>query len=239
MADDSHNYGRRAVLRTIAAGSAVAVGSGLSMAGSAGPDENRLALVTEAERKYGDVESVERLFEAYGEPVVDALVANGYLTEGASVSVESVVSRHEFGNLHESGVAAVGDGGRDGEHVVDVRIRQLVEGYEIEYHLNPDVDDGYALVYPEGDGTASIVLSDGTEETIQSDYCCSDYCDDLVADCGDYRCTDDRCKCEYGYRYYYRDRYCCVTGDDACYCSWESSDSCSCPEYVELCPQSS
>ena len=233
MAEDSHNYGRRAVLRTIAAGSAVAVGSGFSMARSATPDEDRLALVTEAERTYGDVESVERLFEAYGEPVVDALVASGYLTE-ESVSVESVVSRHEFGDHRESGVAAVGDGGRDGEHVVDIRIRQLVEGYEIEYHLNPDIDDGYALVSPNDGETAYLVLSDGTEKAVTTDYCCSDYCEDLVGQCGDYRCTDDMCDCSGGSLRYYEERYCCLEGDDSCICSWEDS-GCSCSEYDPRC----
>ena len=235
MAEDSHNYGRRAVLRTIAAGSAVAVGSGFSMAGSATPDEDRLALVTEAERKYGDVESVERLFEAYGEPVVDALVANGYLETSDSVSVESVVSRHEFGDHHESGVAAIGDGGRDGEPVIDVRVRQLVDGYEIEYHLNPDVDDGYALVYPDGDGTASLVLSTGTEEVVPADYCCSDFCEDLVDDCGNYRCTGELCDCRDNAEWYYKERYCCLESDGVCYCSWEDSDNCGCLEYAPHC----
>ncbi len=232
MAENGQHVERRTILRSIAAGGTLAAGAGIASAGS-GPEGRDLSLVNQAEQRYGDVDSVQRLFDVYGRPVVGALVDDGYLDPGTSVSVDSVVSRHEFGDVTESGVAAVGDGARDGEHVVDVRVHQRTDDHEIEYHLNPGVGDGYAVV--SGDDETTLVLPDGTENVVTTDYCCPDECS-----CGEYRCTDQYCDCQSGNFYYYRERFCCITDDNGiCYCSWEDSDSCGCREYSghPYCPQ--
>lgn len=233
MANNGQDIERRTVLRSIVAGGAVVAGAGLA---SGAPDSPSGLRPSKVEQQYGDVETVEGLFEAYGEPVRDALVDRGYLQEGGPVSVDSVVSRHDFALGDASDVAAIGTGWRDGTDVVDVRVRQQTGGYKIEYHLNPGIEDGYALVEPVDGGEGAIVFPDGTEEVSTTSTCCpSTGCPDQ--NCGSTQCTTDWCDCQNGYNYYYEEILCCQKLDDgSCLCAWETN-GCDCPDYVGVCPE--
>ena len=234
MADSGQPVDRRTVLRTIATSGVLAAGAGLTSAKSESQSP-ALPLVQAAERQFGDVASVEQLFGAYGEPVVAALVDAGYLTADATLSIESVVSRPEFSSTEASGVAAIGRGRRQGEDVVDVRIRQQTAEYEIEYHLNPGFENGYAFVTPADGDKRVTVFADGTENVTTDDFCCPEAC----SDCGQYDCpNNDICDCISQTWYYYEERLCCAEDSDgSCVCSWQTGDCTCAGEYTEFCPQ--
>ena len=231
MTDSGQPVDRRTVLRTIAASGVLAAGAGLTSAKS-GSSNRDLSLVQAAENQFSDAASVEKLFEARGESIVESLVEKGYLSADTTPSINSVVSRHELATNGMSGVAAIGDGRREGKEVVDVRIHQQTDTYEIEYHLNPGFENGYAFV-TQADGDERImVFADGTENVITDDWCCPDGC----SDCGQYRCTDDYCHCFDGTMYYREERLCCSEDSDgSCVCSWHTGD-CVCGDYVGACP---
>lgn len=234
MTGDGHHIDRRTVLRDLLAGGTIVGATGLASGGTTTAGRQGADVASELEREFGDVETVEGFFETYGEPVRDALVERGYLSPDATVSIESVVSRHEYSLGEESDVAAVSTGRRDGTEVMDVRIRQRTVDHVIEYHLHPGIDDGYAEVRLDDDRSA-LVFPDGTVDDVTTSSCCPDECIDLG--CPGLRCTDDYCDCQDGYNYYYEEILCCtLNSDDECVCSWETHD-CDCPEYYYICPE--
>lgn len=186
-------------------------------------------MVAEAEEQFGDLETVERLFEVQGEPIADALVEGGYLSPGEEPTVESVVSRHEFSGSDATDVATVGLARRDGTDVVDVRIRQRTGDAEIEYHVRPGLERGHAVVDFDDSDAGVAVFPDGTEHQVSTSSCCPTNCD-----CGDIQCTSDTCDCDQDALYYWEEILCCDDLGGYCDCYWETWE-CDCPNSNYAC----
>lgn len=238
MAEDGHSPDRRSVLRALAAGSAAGIGVGLGTGSGAADSTPRSAATANAAAQYGDPETVERLVASLGEPLAEELVARGHLPEDASLSVDSVVTVHEYARRQADGVAAVGTGRIDGTEVVDVRLRRRAGDAEIEFHLHPERNDGYALVTPDSGTRGVAVFADGSTESVTTSSCCPEY---GCSSCGDTRCSDDVCDCEFNSDgtatvYYTEEILCCTkTEDGTCLCGWESA-GCNCSETAPGCP---
>lgn len=241
MTDSGHTSDRRTVLRTLAAGGAVAASGGLASAGSPPPHAAELARRDEAIQQFGDVDTVQRLFALHGRPIAESLADEGYLS--TEPSVRSVVSLSEFADDPTSGVAAIGDGHVNGEHVIDVRVKQVTDSHEIEYHLHPGPESGYAEVTPLDGGTSVAVTDGGAVTDITTSSCCpSTTTADCDSNCRDYRCTDNYCDCDEsaGMIFHDKEQKCCTvyedgTGNEVCECQWEYY-SCDCEEPTDKCP---
>lgn len=239
MAEHSHSVDRRTVLRSIVAGSTVAAGAGLASAGS---DDLGPAVTTAAlEQQFGDVETLQGLFEANGEPLVDTLVENDFVDPSHDVAAESFVSPGEFSETDEPGLATVSPGRVGDTEVIDVRIQQRTDDHVIEYHVHPGIEDGYAAVTPIDGGDSVVAYPDGSVNSLATSACCPDTsCSSGCDGCGDTRCTTDICDCDQydTTMYHTEERYCCNQDTDTCdcLCSWNDYD-CDCPEDVVSCPE--
>lgn len=220
MVDDDHTPDRRTILRNIAAGSAAAVGVGLgsgSASASADPAPGQPSMDNvEAFSRFGDRETIEDLFEADGRSLESELVDRGHLVD-VGMPVDEVVSPREYLERDESGLATVEVGSRDGDEVVNVRIRQVTEDAEVEYFLNPGTEEGRAKVYPDQGEEGTVVYADGSEGQFStSSSCCGCNCWKS--------CTDEKCWVDcpddpgYGTVYYDYYQYCChEVCDEWCY----------------------
>lgn len=226
MTDDGDGLkDRRSVLKAITAGAVSATAFAGAASGETAPRSSETA---EAFARFGDRETIDGLFEAHARPVVSELVDRGYLPEETN-PVESVVALHEYGDADEGGLATVSTGARDGTDVVDVRVRQVTEDAEIEYHINPGMEDSYAMVTPDEGEEGTAIFADGSEGSFSTTSSC---CDCTDGNCGETRCTDDYCRCDGNYIYYYEEQYCCARINGSCVCTW-SRDGCGvqCQEY--------
>jgi len=228
MSDDDTTKNRRTVLKAITAGAVSA--TAFATGGSAEPAPKSTE-TAEAFARFGDRETIDGLFEAHGRPVAAELSARGYVPAETN-PVESVVSLHEYGRSDEGGLATVTTGSRDGTDVVDVRVRQVTDDAEVEYHVHPGMEDSYALVYPNEGEEGDVIFADGTTDGFSTSSSC---CECSASGCGDTRCSDTICDCNLLTTVYYEERKCCLTTTGGrCLCAWERN-GCECAVVSQAC----